>query len=1042
MNYPGLALLVFAIASALSALPVTARGAGNLLLNPGFELADGDGPAFWEARTPSEAVREMTWSATVARSGNHSLAITNLRQTQSRWRTGHLSDILLTPGGRCELSGWVKTSQVVGEALLRLYFVAADGKILAQPGSPTLRADCDWTQLKLPFTVPTAPSAAMVYLELSGTGQAWFDDVVLTGERSGQRLLAPAAPQVFPPDSFWSMEGYVRAQREGRQVLELPPTVPAGQALLYFTGETACYDIIVQALDEPDGASTLRAQVNGRDIGSRTFDAVTTGTADVLTEWTLPGVDLQRNSKLILFGHAESGEYCRIAGVSFRRVAAYSGELQSPAQLPPPPSLLVYQDPGAQSAARSMMYGFLETHGTRPRREQRERELGALKTPPDWAARQRHVRDHLADYWGPFPPKTPLNARVVGVLDRPAMTIEKVIFESRPGYYVTANCYRPKGRAFPLPGVIFVCGHSEEGKGYHLYHECCLGLALKGYVVLAIDPTGQGERSEYFDPVTLKHLVPLTVAQHHQLGRPSFLVGMTLGGYRTWDAIRGVDYLVSRPEVDAGRIAAVGNSGGGQMALLVTAADERVAVCAAAHPGGSMENTYLNGMTLSDRDILSLIAPRPCRFIVGDKSGETGHALKVEDMKRFYRGLGMDEGRCELKWVEGVHNMERPKRVAAYEWLNRWFDRQAEGSEEPDLAPHALTAPELWCTETGFTLKSLGGESGQSLNARRMRELLPPRTVPAGREVAQQQADQLRAAVAARLRLRVPATRDVPPARRRTLTAAEVSAELLVIDSEPDIRVPAVLLRPTTPRPGAPTIVHVAERGKPTRYDQPSLPLALCQAGLPVLTIDVRGVGETDTQRRIYARTAAGYSQEGFSRDSQAIEAYATIGRSMVGMQAFDVIRAADYVRSRPELADHPPVVVGEGLGGLWALIAAAFDPHLTRTVAVRSLLSYRMLVESKYYEMQGYFWVPEVLRDFDIPELSVLAAPRETVWLDPLDAMGNRVDAPGYASHTQWAAAACQALDGRVTRADADGPDLDATTRALLKILGASRDD
>jgi len=108
--------------------------------------------------------------------------------------------------------------------------------------------------------------------------------------------------------------------------------------------------------------------------------------------------------------------------------------------------------------------------------------------------------------------------------------------------------------------------------------------------------------------------------QHHYAGRPSWLVGRSLAGYRTWDGIRAVDALLQRPEVDPNRLAVVGNSGGGQMALLIAAADERIQVCAAAHPGGPMENTYLTGKGLVDRDLLGLIAPRPCIFIVGDES--------------------------------------------------------------------------------------------------------------------------------------------------------------------------------------------------------------------------------------------------------------------------------------------------------------------------------------------------------------------------------------------------------------------------------------
>jgi len=133
-----------------------------------------------------------------------------------------------------------------------------------------------------------------------------------------------------------------------------------------------------------------------------------------------------------------------------------------------------------------------------------------------------------------------------------------------------------------------------------------LGFVHKGYVTLVYDPIGQGERSEYFDANTRKPLVSKGVNQHHYMGKPAFLADWTLSGLRTWDAIRAVDYLVSRPEVDKDRLVAAGCSGGGQMTLLITAVDERIKACAASHPGGSMENTYLliRGMTLLTKKFL------------------------------------------------------------------------------------------------------------------------------------------------------------------------------------------------------------------------------------------------------------------------------------------------------------------------------------------------------------------------------------------------------------------------------------------------------
>ena len=316
-------------------------------------------------------------------------------------------------------------------------------------------------------------------------------------------------------------------------------------------------------------------------------------------------------------------------------------------------------------------------------REQRlDTQIARLKSPADVRRWQKAVRRHIAQVLGDFPERTPLRPRVVGKLDLPGVSVEKIILESQPGYYVTANLYIPKARPLPAPGILVTCGHLESGKTGE-YGDAAHCLALKGYVSMVFDPTGQGERSECIDPRTGRHRVAMTVCQHHWTGKPCFLTDMTLAGYRTWDGIRCIDYLLTRDEIDPQRIGVMGNSGGGAMTILITATDERVAACAASHPGGSMENTHLRGRRPPDRDIYSLLAPRPCRIIVGDRSKEEeAHRVKLDIMVPFYRAYGYPD-RLELVLVDGHHDLFTPKRVASYEWFNRWFGREDEGSDEP-----------------------------------------------------------------------------------------------------------------------------------------------------------------------------------------------------------------------------------------------------------------------------------------------------------------------------------------------------------------------
>jgi dienelactone hydrolase len=207
------------------------------------------------------------------------------------------------------------------------------------------------------------------------------------------------------------------------------------------------------------------------------------------------------------------------------------------------------------------------------------RTKAALKTRADAKAYVAAVREKIRACFGPFPRKTPLNARITGVLERDSYRIEKVIFESRPELLVTGNLYVPKGGAGRCPGVLGVCGHSDTGKGEAAYQSFSQGLARKGYVVFIIDPLGQGERLQYPD-AQRKSRVGVGVGEHLLAGNQQFLVGEFLGAWRAWDGIRALDYLLTRPEVDPGRLGVTGNSGGGTLSTWLCGLDSRLSMAA------------------------------------------------------------------------------------------------------------------------------------------------------------------------------------------------------------------------------------------------------------------------------------------------------------------------------------------------------------------------------------------------------------------------------------------------------------------------------
>jgi len=298
------------------------------------------------------------------------------------------------------------------------------------------------------------------------------------------------------------------------------------------------------------------------------------------------------------------------------------------------------------------------------------------------------------------------------------------------------------------------------------------------------------------------------------------------------------------------------------------------------------------------------------------------------------------------------------------------------------------TPEELRCTATGSTLRDLGSMSGQMLNAAWADGLRRPRPLPEDRAAIDRVRHELREAVRARIGLYLPEKRDPPPCSERGTTAGEqFTAEKMLLESEPGIRLPALLLNSKQANNGGPLFVYLSDEGKPADAARPSLALELARAGHTVFALDVRGAGETDPRDRAKLSPLTRYDAQQFRFDSAAVCA-AQLGTTLLAMQTLDVIRAIDWIGARENLAGRPVLLVGEGLGGVWAMMSAAFDPRPAGVACVRTVPSYRLIVDSKYYACRDYFWVPRALASFALPEGLGRIAPRPVAWIEPVDAM------------------------------------------------------
>ena len=204
--------------------------------------------------------------------------------------------------------------------------------------------------------------------------------------------------------------------------------------------------------------------------------------------------------------------------------------------------------------------------------------VASISTSEELAARQSEWRAWWLDALGGMPERTPLNARIVGTVECDGFRMENIVFESQPGVFVTAHLALPKGTSFkpPYPVVLMPLGHSDAGILNSRYAAHLAMAAWAGFAAFAWDPISQGERRQAVDP-NLDYTDNCST-EHCRLGARAWLVGWNFARFRIWDAVRAIDYVESRPDLDCSKLGVMGTSGGGTMSAYLQAFDPRIKV--------------------------------------------------------------------------------------------------------------------------------------------------------------------------------------------------------------------------------------------------------------------------------------------------------------------------------------------------------------------------------------------------------------------------------------------------------------------------------
>jgi dienelactone hydrolase len=587
-----------------------------------------------------------------------------------------------------------------------------------------------------------------------------------------------------------------------------------------------------------------------------------------------------------------------------------------------------------------------------------ERPFAGVSSRQEWEQLRPQLVEqffYMLGLW-PLPEKTPLQARVTGVLERDNFKVEKLYFQSRPGLYVTGNLYLPKpiapGQKFPA--VLYVCGHSNRGRDGNktAYQHHGIWFATHGYVCLIIDTVQLGE----------------IAGIHHGTYREGrwwwHSAGYTPAGVECWNGIRALDYLCSRPEVDPQRLAVTGRSGGGAYTTWISAADERVRVSVPVSGFSDLQTHVIDRVINGHSDcmfpynvyrwdfstILGLIAPRALLFL--NSSNDTifpmpGNERLRAKLHEFYRLFHpQPQSHFEFGVVPGPHQDHPELRLLAYRWINRHLKNDPRPVQEPEVPLFSGKELRVFPEDSDIPADAIN---------RRIDEFFVPRarlSAPANPG----EWPKWRERLLEQLQERV--FRDWP----NSVPAAQVIRQ--------DQQTGEVVLSPD----GVLIIRgrNLAAAKKPDQYKRqllvvldpedaedklPNWARSAVQDGDQVFLLSPRGCGSLAWTKR--------------NPPNYVERAHALLGRTVDQMRVWDIQATARWLHENAEDA-LPLAVVGHGAMAVNVAYAAIFEGAISEIILVAPTTSH----------LQGPHYLG-ILRVLDIPAALALLAPRRLTILE-----------------------------------------------------------
>jgi dienelactone hydrolase len=624
--------------------------------------------------------------------------------------------------------------------------------------------------------------------------------------------------------------------------------------------------------------------------------------------------------------------------------------------------------------------------------DRRAAEVALLKTESDWLTRQKIVKEKLSEIIGPFPEKTPLNAKIISVIKKEGYRIEKIIYESFQGSYVTGCLYVPEKVKGKVPAILNVIGHNQESFRNELYQVINYNLVQKGIMVFAIDPPGQGEHVQNYDTTVKFSSVGYSVVEHNYFGNYPFLSGYSCAKYFIWDGIRAIDYLVSRKDVDPERIGMTGWSGGGTVTNFVAALDDRVKVaipCSWANANKRLLETKAASdaeptlyhsfkMGIGVEDFIELRAPKPTLMVFVSRDEYLclqGARESYYEAKKAFSAL---KGSDNLVFLEedSKHWLTPKIRLAMYSFFMKHFNMKGDPSE---IEAEVLPRDQLNVTPTGQIATYLGGEMIFDVNKK-----IAVKQIAAIENSRINNSDHLNFVKTKAVQLsgyEDPVSPDNEFLINGRYQREGYTVGKYAVEAGYDYAIPVLLFIPDDNKEKHSAIIYLNPKGKVAEANPGGEIEKLVKQGYIVAAIDPLGIGEV--------KNTAG---------REHTDSYTAIltGRSIPGIRAENIIRVADVLSRHPSV--DPQKIGAIGIDDLCIPLihAAAFNKTISSIILLGSTASYRSIALNRDYRIGftvregGGYWHPyEVdftwgvggaLTSYDLPDLIACIAPRKVV--------------------------------------------------------------